>query len=66
MSKRDLHNMYAQAQGNAAPESKCRYIRQILTSHATCVMQHFQHPKNLPITIYCIASLYNDGCCLWL
>ena len=38
MSRSDLPDMYARAQGRTTPEGKCRHIRQIMTAHVTYVM----------------------------
>ena len=66
MGRRNLPDMYVQARAYTAPEVECRHIRQILTAHVTYtyVMQHSKKFKILPYTS--TASLYNNGCCLWL
>ena len=38
MGRKDLPDMYARARRCTVPESKCRHIRQILTTHVTYVM----------------------------
>ena len=38
MGKRDLPDMYARAQGRAAPKGECGHIRQIPAAHVIYVM----------------------------
>ena len=53
-----LPDMYADAREYAAPESKCRHIRQCTSAFVATNMLHFQHSKNQPeVAIHCSAYL---------
>ena len=55
MGRRDLPDMYAQAERCAASESKCGYIKQIPTTH---VCNTFSNLKNLLNLTFTVLPLY--------